>query len=70
MAAGAEGIRLAQQDKADWVFHVDTDELMYPAGVAEFSLQAGPDAPSGPPTPNNPSPFRRGRPTGGRGFEA
>ena len=23
----------------DWVIHVDTDELMYPAGAAEFSLQ-------------------------------
>ena len=24
----------------DWVFHVDTDELMYPASAAEYSLQA------------------------------
>ena len=23
----------------DWVFHVDTDELMYPASSAEYSLQ-------------------------------
>ena len=23
----------------DWVFHVDTDELMYPASAAEYSLQ-------------------------------
>lgn len=39
---GAEGIRLAHLDGVDWVFHVDTDELMYPAGAAEFSLQVGP----------------------------
>ncbi|CAI5504303.1 unnamed protein product [Closterium sp. Naga37s-1] len=23
----------------DWIFHVDTDELLYPAGTADFSLQ-------------------------------
>ena len=37
-----EGIRLARLDHMDWVFHVDTDELMYPAGAADFSLQASP----------------------------
>lgn len=35
----AEGIRLAEIDDVAWVFHVDTDELMYPAGAGEFSLQ-------------------------------
>ena len=35
----AEGIKLAEADGVDWVFHVDTDELMYPASSAEYSLQ-------------------------------
>ena len=35
----AEGIKLAEADGVDWVFHVDTDELMYPASAAEYSLQ-------------------------------
>jgi hypothetical protein len=34
-----EGIKLAEADGVDWVFHVDTDELMYPASAAEYSLQ-------------------------------
>ena len=38
----AEGIKLAEADGVDWVFHVDTDELMYPASAAEYSLQAWP----------------------------
>ena len=35
----AEGIKLAEADGVEWVFHVDTDELMYPASAAEYSLQ-------------------------------
>jgi len=38
----AEGIKLAEADGVDWVFHVDTDELMYPASSAEYSLQVCP----------------------------
>ena len=30
---GAEGIKLARAEGAEWVMHVDTDELMYPGGA-------------------------------------
>jgi hypothetical protein len=33
------GIELAQQDKADWLLHIDTDELLYPAGTRDYSLK-------------------------------
>ncbi|GMH39433.1 hypothetical protein BSKO_07331 [Bryopsis sp. KO-2023] len=32
-------IEQARQDGVDWLFHIDTDELIYPAGTAEYSLQ-------------------------------
>ncbi|KFM23531.1 hypothetical protein F751_4413 [Auxenochlorella protothecoides] len=34
-----EAIKLARKDDMDWILHVDTDELMYPAGSPGFSLQ-------------------------------
>jgi hypothetical protein len=36
---GAAGIELAFKDGIDWILHVDTDELMYPGGSPEYSLQ-------------------------------
>ena len=33
------GIALAERDGADWLLHIDTDELMYPGSGPEFSLQ-------------------------------
>lgn len=33
------GIELAQAAGVDWLLHVDTDELMYPAGTQTFSLK-------------------------------
>lgn len=36
----AEGIKLARAEGAEWVMHVDTDELMYPGGAPHYSLQA------------------------------
>lgn len=33
------GIELAFKDNIDWILHVDTDELMYPGGSPEYSLQ-------------------------------
>ncbi|KAL4853226.1 hypothetical protein ACK3TF_005740 [Chlorella vulgaris] len=33
------GIEMALQDKVDWLLHVDTDELIFPAGSPAFSLQ-------------------------------
>jgi hypothetical protein len=30
---------MALQDKVDWLLHVDTDELIFPAGSPAFSLQ-------------------------------
>ena len=36
---GAEGIQMAFKDGIDWILHIDTDELVYPGGAAEFSLQ-------------------------------
>lgn len=33
------GIEMAQRDGIDWLLHVDTDELVYPSGSAEYSLQ-------------------------------
>lgn len=35
-----EAIRRAHADKVDWILHVDTDELMYPGGAPEYSLQS------------------------------
>ena len=35
----AEGIQLAQRDGVDWILHIDTDELVYPGGAPEYSLQ-------------------------------
>lgn len=32
------GIVFAREDKADWILHIDTDELIYPAGSKSFSL--------------------------------
>lgn len=34
-----EGIKLAAKDGIDWILHIDTDELMYPAGAPQYSLQ-------------------------------
>lgn len=39
MRACAEAIKLAFKDNIDWILHIDTDELMYPGGAAEYSLQ-------------------------------
>ena len=33
------GIALAERDGADWLLHIDTDELMYPGSGPEYSLQ-------------------------------
>lgn len=30
---------MAQKDGVDWLLHVDTDELIYPSGSPNFSLQ-------------------------------
>lgn len=35
----AVGIEMAQKDGIDWLLHVDTDELIYPSGSPNFSLQ-------------------------------
>lgn len=35
----AEAIKLASEDKIDWILHIDTDELVYPGGSPDFSLQ-------------------------------
>lgn len=35
----AVGIGMAQRDGVDWLLHVDTDELIYPSGSPDFSLQ-------------------------------
>lgn len=32
---------MAEKDGVDWLLHVDTDELIYPAGTTSFSLQVG-----------------------------
>lgn len=32
------GISFALEDKADWILHIDTDELIYPAGSVSYSL--------------------------------
>lgn len=39
MNHSAEGIKLAKEDGIDWILHIDTDELMYPAGAPQYSLQ-------------------------------
>ena len=39
MLALAEGIKLATADGVDWILHIDTDELVYPGGSADYSLQ-------------------------------
>lgn len=33
------GIGMAQRDGVDWLLHVDTDELIYPSGSPDYSLQ-------------------------------
>jgi hypothetical protein len=33
------GIGLAQKDRADWLLHIDTDELLYPSGTRDYSLK-------------------------------
>ena len=35
----AAGIELAAKDGIDWILHIDTDELVYPGGGAEYSIQ-------------------------------
>lgn len=35
----AVGIGMAQRDGVDWLLHVDTDELIYPSGSPDYSLQ-------------------------------
>lgn len=35
----AEAIKLAREDQVDWILHIDTDELVYPGGSPEYSLQ-------------------------------
>ena len=32
------GIVFAKEDKADWILHIDTDELIYPAGSKSYGL--------------------------------
>ncbi len=31
---------MARRDGVDWILHIDTDELVYPGGAPEFSLQS------------------------------
>lgn len=31
-------IVMAEEARMDWIFHLDTDELIYPAGIREYSL--------------------------------
>lgn len=38
-ADAAAGIELAAKDGIDWILHIDTDELVYPGGGAEYSIQ-------------------------------
>lgn len=33
------GVNFAIQDGVEWILHVDTDELMYPSGTRDYSLQ-------------------------------
>ncbi|VFQ91153.1 unnamed protein product [Cuscuta campestris] len=33
------GIEMAREADMDWIFHLDTDELIYPAGTREFSVR-------------------------------
>eukprot|EP00898_Chlorokybus_atmophyticus_P009170 jgi/Chlat1/9254/Chrsp99S08526 len=33
------GIQMARDNKVEWLFHIDTDELVYPAGSPTFSIQ-------------------------------
>lgn len=35
----AAAIAYARRDHIDWILHVDTDELMYPGGTSDYSLQ-------------------------------
>lgn len=35
----AEAIKLARADGVDWLLHIDTDELVYPGGSPDYSLQ-------------------------------
>lgn len=32
-------IQMARSEGVDWIMHIDTDELLYPAGGSEYSLQ-------------------------------
>lgn len=35
----AAGLQLAARDGVEWILHVDTDELIYPGGAQDYSLQ-------------------------------
>ncbi len=35
----AAGIELAAKDGVEWILHIDTDELVYPGGGPEYSIQ-------------------------------
>lgn len=35
----AVGIHMARADGADWLLHIDTDEMIYPGGTRDYSLQ-------------------------------
>ena len=35
----AAGIEMAAKDGMDWILHIDTDELVYPGGGPEYSIQ-------------------------------
>ena len=39
MLCRAAGIEIALEKKVEWILHVDTDELMYPGGAPDYSLQ-------------------------------
>ena len=39
VCCAAAGIELAAKDGIDWILHIDTDELVYPGGGAEYSIQ-------------------------------
>ena len=39
MMCPTAGIEIALEKKVEWILHVDTDELMYPGGAPDYSLQ-------------------------------
>lgn len=39
VSCAAAGIEIALEKKVEWILHVDTDELMYPGGAPDYSLQ-------------------------------